>query len=86
MLEARKHRGNQYTSKSAAAQNGMQQKSREDIKSGTAGEIAREQHMSNNTVIRAEKFAKGVDKGEEVSSGFKEGIQGKRSNFVLIAC
>lgn len=61
MYEARKNsqggnHGNQYT-KVANTQNG----NLPNHKQGTAGEIAHELGMGNNTVIRAEKFAKGID-------------------------
>lgn len=67
MLEARKHSGNQYTVESAAGQNDRQQRSRKEIKAGTAGEIAKDVGMSEKNVRRAEKFAKGVDALREVS-------------------
>ena len=67
MLEARKHSGNQYTEKSAAGQNDRQQRSRKDIKAGTAGEIGKEVGISEKNVRRAEKFAHGVDAVREVS-------------------
>lgn len=61
MYEARKKshggdHGNQYT-KMANTQSG----NLPNRKQGTAGQIARELGVGNNTVIRAEKFAKGVD-------------------------
>lgn len=67
MLEARKHGGNQYTTNNAAGQNDRQQKTRKEIKAGTAGEIGEEVGMSEKNVRRAEKFAKGVDALREVS-------------------
>lgn len=69
MYEARKRSNggtgaNQYTSaKEQLTQNGKAA----NPKQGTAGEIAREMGMGNNTVIRAEKFANGVDALREVS-------------------
>lgn len=36
-------------------------------KQGTAGQIANELHIGNNTVIRAEKFAKGIDALRDVN-------------------
>lgn len=67
MYEARKqsqggNHGNQYT-KVANTQSGNLPNS----KQGTAGEIAHELGMGNNTVIRAEKFAKGVDVLKQLS-------------------
>jgi len=67
MLEARKHSGNQYTVESAAGQNDRQQRSQKEIREGTAGEIGRDVGMSEKSVRRAEKFAKGVDALREVS-------------------
>lgn len=67
MLEARKHSGNQYTAMSAAGQNDREQRSRKEIKEGTAGEIGKEIGMSEKNVRRAEHFAKGLDAIREVS-------------------
>lgn len=61
MYEARKkshggNRGNQYTDLPNTQIGNLA-----NNKQGTAGEIARELGMGNNTVIRAEKFMQGVD-------------------------
>lgn len=60
------NRGNQYTSskKSGCYQNGNSQKA-----SRTCERIASENGIARNTVIRAEKFAKGVDAAEEAVPG-----------------
>jgi len=74
MYEARKqsqggNHGNQYT-KVANTQNG----NLPNNKQGTAGEIAHELGMGNNTVIRAEKFAKGVNILREVAPAFADKV------------
>ena len=68
MYEARKnsHGGDRRSDEISTTQNGRL-KTATEIKQGVAGEIARELRMGNNTVIRAEKFAKGVDAIREVS-------------------
>lgn len=69
MYEARKKSiggtgANQHTAiKEQFTQNGKAA----NPKQGTAGKIAREMGMGNNTVIRAEKFSKGIDTLREVS-------------------
>lgn len=68
MYEARKnsHGGDRRSVVVSTTQNGRL-KTATEIKQGTAGEIARDIGVGNNTVIRAEKFAKGVDALREVS-------------------
>ena len=64
-------RGNQYTSskKSGCYQNGNSQKA-----SRTCERIASENGIARNTVIRAEKFAKGVDAAEEAVPGTRRKV------------
>lgn len=65
------NRGNQYTSskKSGCYQNGNSQKV-----SRTCERIASENGIARNTVIRAEKFAKGVDAAEEAVPGTRQKV------------
>ena len=65
------NRGNQYTSskKSGCYQNGNSQKA-----SRTCERIASENGIARNTVIRAEKFAKGVDAAEEAVPGTRQKV------------
>lgn len=65
------NRGNQYTlaKKSGTSQNGKCQNH-----GWKCDQIAAENGISKNTVIRAEQFAKGVDTAEEISPGSRQKI------------
>ena len=63
--------GNQYTTKVASAQNEQLPKSREEIKSGTAGRIGKEYGVGSATIRRDADFAVGLDTAEKVSPGMK---------------
>jgi len=66
MYEARKNtnafHGNQYTKTSGSTQNGNDQQPQR-----VSDQIAQELGIAKNTVIRAERFSKGIDKIAEVS-------------------
>lgn len=47
---------------------------RREQRNGTAGQIGKEFEIDGRTVRRAEQFAKGVDKADEVVPGFKEQV------------
>ena len=76
MYEARKRTQGGTGANQYSVQTGQNDRtaSRRETKDGTAGIIGKEVGMSEKNVRRAERFAKGVDKGEEVSPGFKEDI------------
>lgn len=49
-------------------------KARREQQAGTAGQIGKEFGLDGRTVRRAEQFAKGVDKADEVVPGFREQV------------
>ncbi len=65
------NRGNQYT---LAKESGTSQNGKCQNHGWKCDQIAAENGVSKNTVIRAEQFAKGVDAAEEVSPGSRQKI------------
>lgn len=75
MYEAKKNtQGGDRRSEEFSNGQNVHLKNRREQRNGTAGEIGKEFGLDGRTVRRAEQFAKGVDKADEVVPGFKEQV------------